>query len=225
MLISVGGQNGNWAFIFASPQNIANFVASIKSIIDKWDFDGVDIDIESYLMTPRAVANMILDMRKAIGSDKVIVVSPECVTVYQGVADYGPDTPGQAFNYFVNVIRLADDAIDLYQPQAYNNWYDFPGGTLNYLKDVYLNWRNFKGMMDWMKPIENFKGVAGNKLMMGVLASTRAGGAAYYYQPTVIDEFKAWLAENKYELRGFMMWDSHWDQLNDNAISNEVVKK
>ena len=61
--------------------------------------------------------------------------------------------------------------------------------------------------------------------MMGILASTKAGGAAYYYQPGVIDEFKAWLAENKYELRGFMMWDSHWDQDNGNVISNEVVKK
>ena len=59
----------------------------------------------------------------------------------------------------------------------------------------------------------------GNKLIMGVLASTKAGGAAYYYQPAVIEQFKAWLADNKYELRGFMMWDSHWDQLNDNAIS------
>ena len=202
-----------------------NFVASIKGIIEKWDLDGVDIDIESYLMTPRAVANMIIKMREAIGTQKMIIVSPECVTVYQGVQDYGPDTPGQAFNYFVNIIRLADDAIDLYQPQAYNNWYDFPGGTLNYIKDVYLNWRNYKGMMDWMKPLENFKGVAGNKLMMGVLASTSAGGAAYYYQPAVIDQFKAWLADNKYELRGFMMWDSHWDKLNENAISNEVVKK
>ena len=30
--------------------------------------------------------------------------------------------------------------------------------------------------------------------MMGVLASTRAGGAAYYYQPAVLDQFKAWIA-------------------------------
>ena len=152
----------------------------------------------------------------------MIIVSPECVAVYQGVADYGPDTAGQAYNYFVNIIRLADQAIDLYQPQAYNNWYDVSGGSLNYLKDVYLNWRNYKGIMDWMKPIPNFSGVAGDKLLMGVLASTRAGGAGYYYQPQVIADFKAWLAENKYPLRGFMIWDSHWDTLNSNAISNIV---
>lgn len=146
------------------------------------------------------------------------------MAVYQGVPDYSPDTAGQAYNYFVNVIRLADQAIDLYQPQAYNNWYDVAGGSLNYLKDVYLNWRNYKGIMDWMQPIANFSGVSGNKLMMGVLASTSAGGAAYFYQTSVLAEFKSWLAENKYELNGFMIWDSHWDQLNGNALSN-VVKQ
>ena len=45
VLISVGGQNGNWGFIFQSQQNTNNFVESIKSIISKWNLDGVDIDI------------------------------------------------------------------------------------------------------------------------------------------------------------------------------------
>ena len=72
----MGGQNGNWGFIFQSQQNINNFIASIKSIISKWNLDGVDIDIESYTVTPRVVANMILQMREAIGKDKMLVVSP-----------------------------------------------------------------------------------------------------------------------------------------------------
>lgn len=142
------------------------------------------------------------------------------MAVYQGVADYSADTAGQAYNYFVNIIRLADSAIDLYQVQVYNNWYDVAGGTLDYIKDVYLNWRNYKGIMSWMVPLADFKGVAGNKLMMGVLASTSAGGSAYYFSPDIIRQFKSWLAQNNYELRGFMSWDSHWDKLNGYAISN-----
>ena len=59
---------------------------------------------------------------------------------------------------------------------------------------------------------------------MGVLASTSAGGAAYYYQPSVLQEFISWLNENKYELNGFMIWDSHWDSLNGNAISNVATQ-
>lgn len=54
---------------------------------------------------------------------------------------------------------------------------------------------------------------------MGVLASTSAGGAAYYAQPATISNFKKYLADNKLPLAGFMMWDSHWDKLNNYAIS------
>jgi chitinase len=224
VIISVGGQNGNWGYIFASAQHTTNFVHSIQQILTKWELDGIDLDIESYMVTPRTVANMILQLRATIGKEKLLIVSPECVAVYQGVADYSPDVAGQAYNYFVNIIRLADEAIDLYQPQAYNNWYDVAGGSLDYLKDVYLNWRNLPGIMSWMTPIPNFSGVEGDKLMMGILASTSAGGASYYFRPEVIDSFKQWLGEKKYPLRGFMMWDSHWDTLNGRVVSDACVK-
>jgi hypothetical protein len=73
---------------------------------------------------------LIINLKKSIGS-RLLIVSPECVTVYQGTTVPSPDVGGQPFNYFVPIIRLADDYIDLYQPQAYNNWYDgFAGGSL-----------------------------------------------------------------------------------------------
>ena len=166
---------------------------------------------------------MLIKLRTYIG-DKLIIVSPECVAVFQGVADYPADVAGQAFNYFVNVIRLADHVIDLYQPQAYNNWYGATGGSLDFLKNVYLNWRNFKGIGQWDAPIPNFTGVAGEKLMMGVLASTRAGVSSYYSQSQTITDFRQWLGENNYPMRGFMMWDSNWDKLNGFVISDACVK-
>lgn len=89
---------------------------------------------------------------------------------------------------------MADAYIDYYQPQAYNNWYGgFSGGSLAYLKEVYLHWRNMQGNDAWSAPLPNFKGVSGDKLLMGVLASTSAGGAAYYAPPSVIREFKMWI--------------------------------
>lgn len=77
-----------------------------------------------------------------------------------------------------------------------------------------------KGLSPWTNPLPNFSGVKGEKLLMGVLASTSAGGAAYYTQPSTISNFRKYLADNKYPLAGFMMWDSHWDQLNNFQISN-----
>lgn len=140
-----------------------------------------------------------------------------------GVPD--PDTGSGYYNYFVPIINLTDQYIDYYQPQAYNDWYEFPSGSLQFLQDVYLNWRNLQGMTPWgCSPIANFSGVAGEKLVMGLLASTSAGGSAYYVTPDVIAAFKQWLDDNSYPLAGFMMWDSHWDTLNGNAVSNACVK-
>ena len=135
-----------------------------------------------------------------------------------GVPD--ADTGSGYYNYFVNIVNIADAYIDYYQPQNYNNWYEFPSGSLEYLQDVYLNWRNFQGMCPWgSNPIPNFSGVAGEKLVFGILASTSAGGSAYYYTPDVIAAFRQWLADKNYPLAGFMMWDSNWDNLNGNAMS------
>lgn len=107
--------------------------------------------------------------------------------------------------------------------QCYNNWYDnFAGGSLNYLKDAYLNWRNLQGLVSSFKPIPNFKGVNGNKLLIGLLASSSAGGASYYTQPSIIQQFKQYLTTSNYPLKGFMMWDSHWDSLNSFLVSNTI---
>jgi GH18 family chitinase len=45
VLISVGGQNGNWANVFASPTSINKFISSITEVVVKYGLDGVDLDI------------------------------------------------------------------------------------------------------------------------------------------------------------------------------------
>ncbi len=137
VFLSVGGQNGNWGYVFASQANIDNFVSSLSAAVVQYGLDGVDLDIESYTATPRTVANAIIQLKTALNG-KLIIVSPEDVAVYQGTTVPSPDAGGNAFNYFVPIINIADSSIDYYQPQAYNNWYDGEvGGSLLYLKDVY----------------------------------------------------------------------------------------
>lgn len=123
------------------------------------------------------------------------------------------------------IIKLADNYIDIYQIQAYNNWYNnWDGASLEYLKDVYLNWINEQGLLTAYKPIADFCGIDGDKMMMGLLASTSAGDSRFYRSRSTIREFKYWLEANNYELKGFMIWDSHWDYGNSFRISN-VVKE
>lgn len=216
----MGGQNGNWNYVFKSSDNINNFVSSLVAAVTKYGLDGVDLDIESYNATPRTVANAIIQLKKALGT-KLIIVSPEDVAVYQGTSVPSADTAGVAFNYFVPIINLADAAIDYYQPQAYNNWYDGEvGGSLIYLKDVYENWLNLKGEGQWDVPLPDFFGVDGKKLLIGVMASTSAGGAGYYATPDTIKEFKDWIVSTQNSnLKGFMIWDSNWDKLNTYLVS------
>lgn len=174
VILSVGGQNGNWAVVFASEANRANFITTVTNAIKKYNLDGVDLDLESYSVAPRIVAQTIIDLKKSIMTlgRKLLIVSPECVAVYQGSPVPSPDQGGNPFNYFVPIINLADSSIDYYQVQAYNNWYDgFAGGSLEYIKDVYLHWRNLKSLCQWCTPLPNFEGVKGDKLLMGVLAS------------------------------------------------------
>jgi chitinase len=219
VFISVGGQNGNWAYVFASATSINNFVASLVAAVEKYGLDGVDLDIESYMATPRTVANAIIQLKGALGK-KLIIVSPEDVAVYQGTTVPDADAGGNAFNYFVPIINLADSAIDYYQPQAYNNWYDGEtGGSLVYLKDVYENWTNKQGEGQWDTPLPNFDGVDGSKLLIGVMASQSAGGAGYYATPDTITQFKDWINTSKYSLKGFMIWDTNWDAVNGYVIS------
>lgn len=45
VIISVGGQNGNWAYVFASQNSINNFINSAVNIIGKYKLDGIDLDI------------------------------------------------------------------------------------------------------------------------------------------------------------------------------------
>lgn len=220
VVISVGGQNGNWPNVFATNISINNFISSLSSIVVSYGLDGVDLDIENYLATPNTVAYMIISLRGALGPNKLIIISPEDVTVMQEFGVPDGDTVTGYYNYFVPIIKLADSAIDYYQPQAYNNWYEVPAGSLSYLQNVYLNWRNLQGNMTWAHPIANFTGVDGNKLLMGIEASPEAGGSNYYVNSTTIQDFKNWLVGNDYPLKGFMMWDSHWDALNNYIISD-----
>jgi chitinase len=75
VLISVGGQNGNWSYAFASNRSVSAFTTSLAAAVQKYNLDGVDLDLEYYSATPRTVANMIINLKKAIGT-KLLIVSP-----------------------------------------------------------------------------------------------------------------------------------------------------
>lgn len=152
------------------------------------------------------------------------MVSSDCISIYQGVAVPDADTSGLPFNYMVPIIQLADASIDYYHVKAYSNWYDgYDHTSLLYLQDVYLNWRNLQGFCKDCKPIPNFKGVIPQKFFFGVLGSEDARKPIEYAGPTIIRSFKSWLVSKGYDMYGFQVWNSHWDSINGNQVSNAII--
>ena len=45
IILSVGGQNGNWAYVFATQTSINLFINSLVGYVHKYTLDGVDLDI------------------------------------------------------------------------------------------------------------------------------------------------------------------------------------
>lgn len=45
IVLSVGGQNGNWAYVFASDDSISRFTDSLVKLVKKFKLDGVDLDV------------------------------------------------------------------------------------------------------------------------------------------------------------------------------------
>lgn len=222
VILSVGGQNGHWDSIFANP---TNFVNSVNSILTKYHLDGIDLDIEGYTTAPQAVSLTIGQLRNALGASKQIIISPEVVGVYQAVAVPSATTGGNAWNYFVPIINASINQIDYVQPQLYNNWYDTSTMSANYLMNGYLQWNNKNGLYGTTAFASSvYAGVPANKLIMGVLASTSAGGAAFYPTPAMLADAISTLS-SKYatQVGGVMMWDSHWDTLNNRVISNTAA--
>lgn len=224
--LSIGGPFADWTSVYASDANRQTFLTSVLNTVRTYGLDGVDLDIEgSYFPSPKQLANLIIDLRKTLNTigRKYITLTSDCIAIYQGVSVPDPEVGGNPFNYLVPVIQLADTSIDYYQTKAYSNWYDgYDHTSLEYLQDVYLNWRNLQGYCKGCKPIANFKGVAPNKLLIGVVASPEARKAAEYAGPQIIRDFKAWLVSKGYDLVGFNIWNSRWDSLNGNQISIAV---
>lgn len=191
---------------------------SLVDIVKRFSLDGVDLDIESYKDPPQAFVTAIKKLKTALNAaigTNLVIISPQCVTVYQGVKRI-PTLLGsnpEFWNYMVNVIDEADEYVDYYQVQAYNDWYGQPSGSLKYLQSVYLNWRNLPDINAGGSILtnsivsasknsrfrgKNGDGVPANKLVMGLLASTVAGVSGHYASPDIVNQFKAWIKANNY---------------------------
>ena len=75
VILSVGGQNVDWDTAFTNTQNTNNFINSVFDAVNKYNIDGVDLNIETYKIPPRTVANMIISLKTKL-NNKLLTVAP-----------------------------------------------------------------------------------------------------------------------------------------------------
>lgn len=131
VLLSLGGENGHFSLESATEKNA--FVASLKTLVDTYGFDGIDIDFEGsaaklgetstsleYSTLTSARSKYLIDALKELvayyGDDFVLTFAPELYYVQVGVSSY----PGVASGDFLPVLYNLRNEMDLLHVQYYN---------------------------------------------------------------------------------------------------------
>jgi chitinase len=248
VLISLGG--GGEVVTLNTQEDLHNFTNSVSAIVEKYGFDGVDLDIEtpSLLIEPGdtdfrrpttpSIVNLIAAMRQLsehFGPKFMLAEVPEAAQAQAGMQAYG----GQ-FGSFLPVIHGTRDILSFVDAQDYNtpplegldgNYY-FPGNA-NY--HVALAEMLVHGFSVGGDPRKFFPPLPPEKVAIGFPA-TPASARNYTEIPAIEDAFR-YLIEGQpcagcaYKLRqaagyptflGAMFWAINEDRHNNYGMSNSI---
>ena len=237
VLISLGGATGNLTLNTDSDRK--TFYDSACAIIEKYGFDGIDIDLEHSILsvssadtltnmaTPiQAHLNTILhDMVKKYGSDFMVTMAPEHPYVQGGAVAWRGFYGG-----YLPLLNNCRDILTFIHPQYYNNpineyngeyWgcptFGASGYNVNSL--VVLSELLITG---FETKVGFFEGLRPDQVAFGVPASSEAAGSGYlpltdYAQAldTLIKKYPTF--------RGIMTWSINYDvKANNNGFVNTM---
>ncbi|WP_049631752.1 glycosyl hydrolase family 18 protein [Cellvibrio sp. pealriver] len=247
VIISIGGANGQVQLPTAAAR--ANFVNSMKAIIDEYGFDGLDVDFEGHSLflnsgdndfrnpTTPVIVNLIgalQDLTNHYGDKFVLTMAPETFFVQLGYSFYGGtcsscDTRAGAY---LPVIYAMRDKLDWLQVQNYNsgaimgtdNKYHYMGGADFHVAMIDMLLTGFKVAGTNL----TFPALRQDQVLIGLPANVNAGGGF----TSVADVQSAMNCLIKAQgcttyqpaaawsnLRGLMTWSINWDQFNNFEFS------
>lgn len=238
VLISIGGANGT--VDLANTQARQNFISTMKSIIDTYGFDGLDIDLEGSSLslnggdvdfksptTPKIV-NLISGVRAILdsyGSDFMLTMAPETAYVQGGYVAYG----GPWGAYLPVIYALRND-LDYLHVQHYNSGpmtgldgRSYSQGTADFqvaMAEMLLQGFNVGGNANYP-----FPALRPEQLLIGLPSTPSAAGGGYTTADNVHKALnylmKGQSFGGSYTLRnsqgypgfkGIMTWSINWDK-------------
>ncbi len=196
VIVSIGGQNGHVLLDNVTQKNI--FVNGLKTIIDEYQFDGVDLDFEGGSMNfnagslrdisytgisayPRLknIVDACKELKAYYGPGFLLTAAPETQYVQGGYSNY-TDT----FGSFLPIIQNLRNELDLLAVQLYNTggengldgqYYGSAkrGNMVTALTDMLVKGYNIgtTGM--------RFDGLPPSKILIGLPACPSAAGSRY----------------------------------------------
>lgn len=206
VIISLGGAESNIELHTGDELALA---MRIKELVDKFDFDGLDIALDQKTMTaadnktviPTAL-RMVKDYYRALGQCFMISMTPEFPSLNYG----GGYTPW---------INALEGYYDFIVPQYYNQ------GSEGVLVDD-IGWivqnsnatkENFLYYLteSLLTGTRNFIQIPHDKLIIGLPANADAAATGYVADPQDVTNALARLKAVDLSIRGLMAWSVNWD--------------
>lgn len=236
VLISLGGATGNLALNSDADRQI--FYDSACTIIEKYGFDGIDIDLENSILsvssgdtlttmsTPiQGYMNTILhDMVKKFGSDFMVTMAPEHPYVQGGAVAWRGFYGG-----YLPLLNNCRDILTFIHPQYYNNpiseyngeyWgcptFGCSGYNVNSL--VVLSELLITG---FETKVGFFEGLRPDQVAFGVPSNDGAAGSGYLPASDYAQALNT-LIQKYPTFRGIMTWSINYDAKFNNDFLNTV---
>jgi len=211
VILSVGGANG--AISITNSTQATNFANSAFALMNKFGFDGVDIDLEGGFNVS-AVTSALQQLSSKAGSSLVITLAPQTVDMQS--------TSGSYFQVALNIKSI----LTIVNMQYYNS------GSMNGCDGNLYN----QGTEDFIVAlacIQLQNGLRPDQVGLGLPAQSRAAGSGVV-PPSVVNAALDCLAMGTNcgsfkptttwpGIRGAMTWSINWDALNNNNFSGTVA--
>jgi chitinase len=209
VILSVGGQNGTISV--GDSSSAANFANSAYSLIQKYGFDGVDIDLENGV-NATYMAQALHTLGSKVGSSLIVTLAPQTI-----------DMQSTGMAYFQLALNIKD-ILTIVNMQYYNS-----GTMLGCDQAVYAE--GSENFITALACIQLQGGLRPDQVGLGVPASSSAGAGGV--SPSVVNASLDCLAKGTNcgsfkpsttypSIRGAMTWSINWDASNGYAFANTV---